>query len=188
MDFVALILLILILSVLIFLHELGHFITAKKSGAYVYEFAIGMGPKLFSFKRKNKNDPTEYSLSCENMGFSVSDTFDEENGHLWTCTRSNIGINETVTILSKDMESTESVRITVQLESDKKPEASLMVFKRMTTIPYEGNSDENCQRMQQWIEDNLNNDKASEIFDGGVQLTIYAPSDFVRMMDISKAQ
>ncbi len=133
-------------------------------------------------------NPTEYSLSCENMGFSVSDTFDEENGHLWTCTRSNIGINETVTILSKDMESTESVRITVQLESDKKPEASLMVFKRMTTIPYEGNSDENCQRMQQWIEDNLNNDKASEIFDGGVQLTIYAPSDFVRMMDISKAQ
>lgn len=68
MDFVALILLILILSVLIFLHELGHFITAKKSGAYVYEFAIGMGPKLFSFKRKNKNDPTEYSLRAFPIG------------------------------------------------------------------------------------------------------------------------
>ena len=60
---VALILLIVILGVLIFVHELGHFMTAKNRGAYVYEFALGMGPKIFSFKRKKeKKDPTEYSL------------------------------------------------------------------------------------------------------------------------------
>ena len=35
------------------IHELGHFIFAKKAGVYVYEFSLGMGPKLFKFKRKN---------------------------------------------------------------------------------------------------------------------------------------
>lgn len=65
----ALILLILILGVLIFVHEFGHFITAKKCGAYVYEFSIGMGPKIFSFKRKKeKKDPTEYSLRLFPIG------------------------------------------------------------------------------------------------------------------------
>ncbi len=65
---VALILLILILGILIFIHELGHFLTAKNRGAYVYEFAIGMGPKIFSFKRKNSNDPTIYSLRAFPIG------------------------------------------------------------------------------------------------------------------------
>ena len=39
---------ILILGVLIFIHELGHFLTARACGVTVKEFAIGMGPKLFS--------------------------------------------------------------------------------------------------------------------------------------------
>lgn len=66
---VALILLILILGILIFVHELGHFITAKNRGAYVYEFALGMGPKLFSFKRKKETgDPTVYSLRLLPIG------------------------------------------------------------------------------------------------------------------------
>ena len=55
----SIIYLILILGILVFVHEFGHFITAKKIGVYVNEFAIGMGPKIYSFKRKNKNDPTE---------------------------------------------------------------------------------------------------------------------------------
>ena len=47
--------LILILGVLVFVHEFGHFLAAKACHVYVSEFAIGMGPKLFSFKRKNKS-------------------------------------------------------------------------------------------------------------------------------------
>ena len=62
----ALILLIVILGVLIFVHEFGHFITAKKCGAHVYEFALGMGPKIFGFKRKG--DPTQYSLRLFPIG------------------------------------------------------------------------------------------------------------------------
>ena len=62
----TLIVLIVILGVLIFVHEFGHFITAKKNGAYVYEFALGMGPKIWGFKRKN--DPTQYSLRLFPIG------------------------------------------------------------------------------------------------------------------------
>ena len=39
------------LSIVVFLHELGHMVMAKRAGVAVYEFAVGMGPKLFGFKR-----------------------------------------------------------------------------------------------------------------------------------------
>ena len=57
---------IIILGVIIFIHEFGHFIFAKKSGVHVYEFAIGMGPKIFS--KKPKNSETEYSLRLVPLG------------------------------------------------------------------------------------------------------------------------
>ena len=45
---------ILILGIVVLVHEFGHFIFAKKAGVYVYEFSIGMGPRLFKFNRKKK--------------------------------------------------------------------------------------------------------------------------------------
>lgn len=42
---------ILLFGVLIFFHELGHFIFAKRAGILCREFALGMGPKLFSFRK-----------------------------------------------------------------------------------------------------------------------------------------
>lgn len=57
---------ILILGLTVFIHELGHFIFAKRSGVYCYEFSLGMGPKLFSFRRKN--DETVYSLRLLPIG------------------------------------------------------------------------------------------------------------------------
>ena len=42
---------ILIFELIIFVHEGGHCIAAKLSGVKVNEFALGMGPKLFSFKK-----------------------------------------------------------------------------------------------------------------------------------------
>ena len=44
---------ILMLGIIVFIHELVHCIWAKKSVVYCYEFSLGFGPKLFSFKRKN---------------------------------------------------------------------------------------------------------------------------------------
>lgn len=57
---------ILILGITIFIHELGHFLFAKKAGIYVYEFSLGMGPQIFKFHRKN--DETEYSLRLLPIG------------------------------------------------------------------------------------------------------------------------
>ncbi|QOR36025.1 RIP metalloprotease RseP [Clostridium sp. 'deep sea'] len=55
---------ILILGVMILFHELGHFMAAKAADVHVYEFALGMGPKLFSFKKGE----TEYTLRAIPMG------------------------------------------------------------------------------------------------------------------------
>lgn len=59
-----LILFILILGFIIFIHEFGHFTWAKICGVYVYEFALGMGPKLWSKKGKE----TEYTLRAIPIG------------------------------------------------------------------------------------------------------------------------
>src|SRR3989344_241482 len=48
---VTLIVFLLILSVLILVHELGHFLMAKKFGIFVEEFGFGLPPRLFGFKR-----------------------------------------------------------------------------------------------------------------------------------------
>lgn len=61
---------ILILGVIILVHEFGHFIFAKWAGVYVYEFSIGMGPKIFS--KKGKNGETEYCIRAIPLGGFVS--------------------------------------------------------------------------------------------------------------------
>ena len=61
---INLILFILILGSIVFIHEFGHFMMAKLTGVYVYEFAIGMGPKLWSKKGKE----TEYTLRAIPIG------------------------------------------------------------------------------------------------------------------------
>ena len=65
MSFIInLLLFIVILGVIVFVHEFGHFIFAKITGVYVYEFAIGMGPKLWSKQGKE----TEYSIRAVPIG------------------------------------------------------------------------------------------------------------------------
>ena len=55
---------ILVLGVLIFVHELGHFLAAKSVGIEVQRFSIGLGPKLLGFRRGE----TEYVLSVIPLG------------------------------------------------------------------------------------------------------------------------
>ena len=38
---------IVVLGILVFVHEFGHYITAKLVGIRVEEFALGFGPKIF---------------------------------------------------------------------------------------------------------------------------------------------
>ena len=46
---------ILILGVVIFAHELGHYLMAIRAGIFVEEFALGMGPKILQFKGKKRS-------------------------------------------------------------------------------------------------------------------------------------
>ncbi len=55
---------ILLFSLLIFVHELGHFLAAKASGVRVNEFAMFMGPAIF----KKQVGDTLYSLRCIPIG------------------------------------------------------------------------------------------------------------------------
>lgn len=55
---------ILIFGALVFFHELGHLIFAKRAGILCREFAIGFGPKVFSFKR----DETVYTIRLLPIG------------------------------------------------------------------------------------------------------------------------
>jgi regulator of sigma E protease len=55
---------IIVLGVLIFVHELGHFFAAKAVGVEVQRFSIGLGPRLFGFRRGE----TEYVLSAIPLG------------------------------------------------------------------------------------------------------------------------
>ena len=70
MVVVYILLFIVCLSTLIMVHEFGHLLTAKMFNVYCFEYAIGFGPKLFSFKRKNGE--TYFSLRAIPFGGFVS--------------------------------------------------------------------------------------------------------------------
>ncbi len=55
---------LLVLGIVIFVHEFGHFIVAKANGVTVVEFSIGFGPKLIHFKKGE----TEYCLKLIPFG------------------------------------------------------------------------------------------------------------------------
>lgn len=61
---------LLVFGLLIFIHELGHFLAARACGVEIKEFAIGMGPKLFSWKSKKYD--TVYGLRLLPIGGFVS--------------------------------------------------------------------------------------------------------------------
>ncbi len=67
---------VLLFGFVIFFHELGHFLMAKASGIRVNEFSIGMGPRLFGFRRGE----TDYSLRLLPIGgYCAMEGEDEES-------------------------------------------------------------------------------------------------------------
>lgn len=61
---------ILILGAIVGIHEFGHFLFAKLSNTYVYEFSIGMGKKLFTHRKKGSE--TEFNIRLVPIGGFVS--------------------------------------------------------------------------------------------------------------------
>ncbi len=70
-------------GILILFHEFGHFLTSKKIGVRVERFSLGLGPRLFGFKKKG----TEYCLSLIPFGGYVrmagEDPHEELKGERW---------------------------------------------------------------------------------------------------------
>ncbi len=56
----------ILIGVLVFIHEFGHFIVAKWIGVKVEKFSLGFGPKIVGFK--GRNDGTEYLISLLPLG------------------------------------------------------------------------------------------------------------------------
>lgn len=74
MGILAIVVFILILGVLVFVHEFGHFIAAKKAGIKVEEFSLGFPPRIF----KKKIGETVYTIGLIPLGGYVS-LWGEEN-------------------------------------------------------------------------------------------------------------
>lgn len=70
------IVMVIVFGVLIFIHELGHFFTARRCGVTINEFAVGMGPKIVSWNSKKYN--TKYSLRALPIGGYVSMAGEDE--------------------------------------------------------------------------------------------------------------
>lgn len=64
----GIVLAILVFGLIVFVHELGHFLLAKANKIRVNEFSIGMGPRLFSFTKGE----TRYSLKLLPLGGSCA--------------------------------------------------------------------------------------------------------------------
>lgn len=77
---ILIIIAVLLFGFMIFIHEFGHFFTAKLSGIRVNEFAIGMGPALFHFQKGE----TKYALRLFPIGgfcaMEGEDTDSPDNG------------------------------------------------------------------------------------------------------------
>jgi len=62
--FLTIVVFILVFSLIVFVHEIGHFVMAKRAGIKVEEFGLGFPPRIFSYKKGE----TVYSLNLFPIG------------------------------------------------------------------------------------------------------------------------
>lgn len=67
---VGILMFVISLSLLIAIHELGHFATAKMFRVFCFDYSIGFGPKLFQYKRKTGE--TTFTIRAIPLGGFVS--------------------------------------------------------------------------------------------------------------------
>ncbi len=104
----TIILFILVFGLIVISHEFGHFLLAKLNGIHVVEFAVGMGPKLLSFKKNG----TVYALRLLPIGGACM--FEGEDGK--ENEKEEIKEDIKKSIVSRDQESEEPV---VRIEKEK---------------------------------------------------------------------
>lgn len=103
---------IFMLGLVILLHELGHFVMAKKAGILCHEFAIGMGPILYS----KKKGETTYSIRAIPIGGYVMMAGEEVNDEL-------VKIGQTVRVLFSEDKPDHISHIILDLDDERYLEA-----------------------------------------------------------------
>ena len=88
---------LILLTTIVSLHELGHLLAAKFFNVYCQEYAIGMGPKLWSHKGKE----TEYSIRAIPIGGFVAMAGDTDNSLETSVDTSNIPYERTLPGIAK---------------------------------------------------------------------------------------
>lgn len=93
---ISVIIFILVLAIIILVHELGHFIAAKKSGLIVEEFGFGFPPKIFSIKKGE----TVYSLNLLPLGGFVKILGEDgnQNENINSFSSKSVGIRSLVIV------------------------------------------------------------------------------------------
>ncbi len=129
MSILYILLAILVFGILIFIHELGHFIVARLCGVTVLEFAIGMGPKIFSIKSKKSG--TAYSLRCIPIGGFVSMLGEDGMEAVQGSSEGNAEKEENNEQISQDTDSANSEELTENVEKDPHAYCNQSVWKRI---------------------------------------------------------
>ncbi len=75
-NFLYILLAIFVFGILIFIHELGHYLCARACGVGIHEFSIGMGPKVFGWTSQKTG--IRYQLRALPMGGYVSMVGEDE--------------------------------------------------------------------------------------------------------------
>lgn len=92
---------IIILGLLIFVHELGHFLVARKNGVTAYEFGFGFPPRIFGIQLL-KGEKIEKVSEEEKINVEITDTKKEDGTEI---------IEETVTDKIKEIDRIKPVKI-----------------------------------------------------------------------------
>ena len=79
MDPVVILQVVIVFGLIIFVHELGHFLAAKAVGVGVERFSLGFGPKVFG----KQIGETEYQLSAVPLGGYVKMVGEEPGEEEW---------------------------------------------------------------------------------------------------------
>src|SRR5947207_434871 len=72
---------LIVLSILVLIHEFGHFIAAKRNGVMVEEFGLGFPPRIFGIKKGE----TTYSINLIPLGGFVKvygEEYHEKDAHI----------------------------------------------------------------------------------------------------------
>lgn len=79
MWILSILILIILLSIIIIVHEFGHFMWAKKFGVHIYEFSIGMGPVIFKHKGKDNIDYNLRALPIGGFVAMAGEVYEDDN-------------------------------------------------------------------------------------------------------------